>query len=75
MSSITEMVEAFLVASEMPQSAFGKAAVGDPNLVRRLRNGLDVRTRTAARIAAFIDDYWSKNPHKKLHLDRTHEKS
>ncbi|MEP2841520.1 hypothetical protein [Roseibium sp.] len=59
MSDFLEKIEAFLKASEMPQSNFGFAAVRDPNLVRRLRAGGDIRLKTAMRIDAFILGYWN----------------
>ncbi|MBG6211713.1 hypothetical protein IWQ49_006404 [Labrenzia sp. EL_126] len=46
----------------MKATPFGREAVGDPSLVRRLRDGLDVYTGTADKIEAYIEEYWEKNP-------------
>jgi hypothetical protein len=48
-------VERFLRWSAMPPTVLGRAAVGDPNFVRDLRNGREPSPRTVARIAAFLD--------------------
>ena len=38
----------------MPPTRFGRQAVGDPNLVRQLRRGRQLRPGTAARVLAFL---------------------
>jgi hypothetical protein len=37
-------------------SILGKRAIGDPNLVRELRRGRELRPRTAARLRAYLSD-------------------
>ena len=53
--TVLGMIERYLRATRMPETKFGRLAVNDPRLVGDLRNGREVRPRTAARIAAFID--------------------
>lgn len=49
-------IEAFLSATGMAPTAFGREAVGDPNLIRDLRDGRSVSLRTAAKVSSFIQD-------------------
>lgn len=51
---VLRKVEKFLRRSDMPPTKFGRLAVGDPRLVRDLRNGREPRARTVARIEAFL---------------------
>ena len=48
-------IEAFLRASGMPPTRFGREAVRDPRLVHDLRRGRSVGTRMAERILRFIE--------------------
>ena len=48
-------VERWLKRHDLTASQFGKAAIGDPNLVGDLRDGRQPSTRTNARIRAFIE--------------------
>ena len=41
-------------AHDMAESRFGRQAVGDPALVRDVRNGRNLRPVTIARVQAFI---------------------
>lgn len=50
-------IDAFLKKTGMPQSAFGWATLGDPNLVRHLRTGRELKYRTMLRIQRFMDSY------------------
>ena len=50
-------IERFLRKTHMPPSLFGRCAVGDPRLVRDLRNGREPREATVARVKAFMDSY------------------
>ena len=50
-------VSAFLAGSGLSPAAFGMRAVGDPNLVRRIKRGRSPSLRTADRVLAFISDY------------------
>lgn len=52
---LLKRVECFLRRSATPPTVFGRAALGDPNFVRDLRNGREPGPRTLARVAAFID--------------------
>jgi len=47
-------IERFLRATNMPETRFGRLAINDPRLVRDLRNGRELRRRTAARIERFL---------------------
>ena len=38
----------------VPPTRFGRMAVGDPNLVRQLRRGRQLRPATAARLAKYL---------------------
>jgi hypothetical protein len=52
--SLREEVEQFLAESGMGASYFGKKAVGNSELVHRLRAGKHVLTITDARVREFI---------------------
>ena len=52
---IGRLVERFLREMDMPPTKFGRLAVRDPRFVQDLRNGREVRERTAARVIAFIE--------------------
>lgn len=47
-------VSAFLRRSGLSPTAFGKKALGDPNLMRQIGRGRSPSLRTADRILAFI---------------------
>jgi hypothetical protein len=47
-------IEAFLAKSGMAPSEFGKAAIHDPNLVRNLRDGRELRFNTVKRVRSFM---------------------
>jgi hypothetical protein len=47
-------VEEFLRTSGMGPSYFGKLAVGNSEIVRKLRDGRPILTSTAERLRAFI---------------------
>ena len=47
-------VSAFLGRSSLSPTAFGKKALGDPNLMRQIGRGRSPSLRTADRILAFI---------------------
>ncbi|MDE0652003.1 MAG: hypothetical protein OXI12_16875 [Gammaproteobacteria bacterium] len=50
-------VGAFLGRSGLSPTAFGKKAVGDPNLMRQIGRGRSPSLRTADRILAFIAEH------------------
>ena len=52
--SVHRKIERFLRRTDMPASKFGRLAVGDPRLVRDLRNGRELRPPMAARLEAFL---------------------
>jgi hypothetical protein len=47
-------IEAFLTRERAAPSAFGRAAVGDPNFVRELRNGRTPGLRLVDRARAYM---------------------
>lgn len=51
---LLQFVEAALLAKGMTATEFGMAAMGDPNLVRDLRNGRELRWKNAERVLKFI---------------------
>ena len=51
---LLEEIEAFLVATGMSASAFGRGALNDSALVFDLRQGRECKRAARARIAAFI---------------------
>ncbi|TPG18606.1 hypothetical protein EAH79_00165 [Sphingomonas koreensis] len=53
--SVLRKVERFLRSSDMPPTKFGRLAINDPRLVRDLRNGRELRARTARRVEAFLE--------------------
>lgn len=53
-SDILRQIEAFLSETGMSASYFGKRAVGNSELVGRLRRGGDIRTKTVSKIIDFI---------------------
>lgn len=50
-------IEAFLVASNMTPTAFGRRSIGDKTLVHKLRVGRECKLATRARIREFIQNY------------------
>lgn len=52
--SVHRKIERFLRRTDMPATRFGRLAVGDPGLVRDLRNGRELRQPTVARLEAFL---------------------
>lgn len=51
---VQRKIEKFLRRTDMPPTRFGRLAIGDPRLVRDLRNGREPRPRMVARIEAFL---------------------
>ena len=47
-------VEKFIKARGMTPSAFGRQSVGDPKLVFELRQGRELRSKTAQRVRDFM---------------------
>lgn len=48
-------IERHLKQRRMPQTRFGREAVGDPNLISQLREGRELRQRTAQRVMDYLD--------------------
>lgn len=48
-------IERHLRARRVPLTRFGRDAIGDPWLVRDMREGRVLRDRTVARITAYLD--------------------
>lgn len=53
--SLLRRIELFLKQSGTAPARFGRDAIGDPNLMRDLRNGRELRARTAERLVAFLE--------------------
>jgi len=51
---ILKRVEAYLRATKMPPTRFGREALRDPNLVFNLRDGRELRTSTRRRLEEFL---------------------
>jgi 2,4-dienoyl-CoA reductase-like NADH-dependent reductase (Old Yellow Enzyme family) len=52
--SVHRKIEKFLRRTDMPATKFGRLALGDPKLVRDLRNGRELRAPTVAKLEAFL---------------------
>jgi hypothetical protein len=51
---VLEVIDRFLAETQMSASYFGKVAVGNSELVARLRKGRRIWPETEARVLAFI---------------------
>ena len=49
------LIERHLRRTGVAPTRFSRAVVGDPNLVPQLRNGRELRLRTAQRIVAYLE--------------------
>ena len=54
---LLNLIDTFLVEQGVAASEFGKRVMGDPCLVRDLRDGREPRRATEARIRAFIEGF------------------
>ena len=54
---VRSRIVAFLESTGISPTRFGRMAVGDPHLVRRIEAGRSLTLRRADRILAFIADY------------------
>lgn len=52
--TLLDEIEAFLSASGMGETYFGRQAAGNTEVVKRLRSGRDVTTTTAERLRAYM---------------------
>jgi hypothetical protein len=48
-------IELYLRRSRMAPTRFGREALGDPRFISDLRNGRELRQKTAERVAAWLD--------------------
>ena len=55
MEHLLRRVERYLRRTNTPATRFGREALQDPRLVLDMRNGRELRSDTAARIAAYLD--------------------
>lgn len=60
-------VEDFLNSTGMAASVLGELIMNDRHLVRKLRNGREVKITTADRIRSFIAEHRRKNPKQRAH--------
>lgn len=50
-------IEAFRQEADLPETTFGRRAIGDANLIANLRAGRELRRATAAKIRNFMRDH------------------
>jgi TnpA family transposase len=60
-SDLLEEIEAFLATGAMSVTGFGLAALNDPNFVKRLRRGADMKLSTIERAHNFLESQTSNN--------------
>ena len=48
-------IELFLQRAAMTPTRFGREAIGDPRLIRDMKNGRELRQTTVARILAWLE--------------------
>ena len=53
-ADLLNSIEAFCTATNTPETTFGRGAVGDPNFIRDLRSGRELRRKTRARVLEFM---------------------
>lgn len=61
-ASLLTAIERYIEAAELTPTTFGKQAAGDPTLVFDMKEGRELRSKTAAKIEAYMRD----NPPKKV---------
>jgi hypothetical protein len=54
---INRKIERFLIEHNYPATKFGRNAIGDPRLLRDIRNGRQLKTATVMRIESFMAAY------------------
>jgi hypothetical protein len=57
MEQLLSEIETFIAAHKMRPTRFGQLAVNDPHLVKDLKGGREVMSRTAQRIRDFMLTY------------------
>ena len=55
-AALLKQIKAFLAATRMSPTYFGKKCCGNAELVRRLEEGGDITLRTADRVRQFINE-------------------
>lgn len=55
-------IEAFIASAGMAESTFGRRAVNDGKLVRRLRNGENITVRTIERAREYMRNHRDSSP-------------
>ena len=61
MAEILDRIETFLERHAMPPTSFGRAATGEPQLIKSMKDGRSPSHRVLERVAAFMADYDSAN--------------
>lgn len=56
-ADILKRIEAFCSAQEMSLTGFGRASIGDGNLVSNLKADRSLTLKTAARVVRFMETY------------------
>lgn len=52
---LIDKIESYLKTSDTTPTVFGRLVMNDGNFVFQLRDGRDIRSRTAQRVSDFID--------------------
>lgn len=60
-ADILKQIEAFCEAQSMGVTTFGRAAIGDPNLVSNLRSGRSLTLKTAKAVLDFMVAHEGRN--------------
>jgi hypothetical protein len=55
MAELLGEIETFVAAHEMSETAFGKEAASDPNFIKDLRNGREIRWKTEQRVRSYME--------------------
>jgi hypothetical protein len=56
-ADILQAIERFVAQHKMPQTTFGRRALGDANLIENLRSGRELRRSTEHRVREFMASY------------------
>lgn len=68
MAKLLDDIETFILLTGVSARDVGMFAMGDPNLVRRMRQGRSPREVTAAKVRAWMDDFLLR--HRVIDMDR-----
>ena len=61
-AELLERIDRFCSQHNIAPTAFGRAAIGDGNLIANLRNGRSVTLKTAQRALSFMAEYKPASP-------------